>query len=399
MMSFISLTFIAVACIGCLGTLGMTCVFPLLGGMLHFLSLRLSGGSTKDTTRTPVKRIAILIPAHNEAHTLALTLTSVQKSISHLQAKHPKIQVVVRIGADGCTDTSEKIAHSFGVEVLQFPGQGKWKTVHALVKASQDSDWVVMADSGILWPDNFLLECLPLCEQSDVMGVAPTYQNPSPGIVERMIWNLERVLKTLENISGGPVSVHGPTVLYRQAILQTALDQLTRKSEAQQAGWINDDVVISLFLRLTQPQQRIVYLSSVAAFDSVESQIDVKTQKPLRELNRRKRIVLGNLQWMRIILRPYARQNLSASLIACRRIFRMLWAYWMLALAVGGISLMFLLQGLNLSLALSLFIILLAFAIVVSPTLRPLQMLLDAGWVSLMAPYYWMSKQSLSRWK
>ncbi len=378
--------FNAFLAIGLLGLSAMTWLFPVIARIYA----RRQGFLGKNNAQTdPISRIAIVIPAHNEVRTLPKTLPSIVASIEHLKKTHPGIQVDIRVGADGCSDHTAELARSFGAEVLESnPSRGKWKIVHEMIRASQNADWIVLADSGIIWPQNFLSECIPYCQQRGVIGVSPTYRNPSAGLVEKLIWNLECALKTLENAAGGPVSVHGPTVMYRQTELRTAFDALTSMGST----WINDDVAISLFLRLTRPNGRIVYIPSVGSWDCPEAHLEAATGAPIREFNRRKRMVLGNLQWMTAILKPNWHTNKVASLIALRRIFRMLWAYW-IAACVLAVAWMLGISG---------FLILtvagMIFGIIFLGK-RPIQMLVDAGFVSLSAPYYLASGQNLMRWK
>lgn len=372
--------------IGLFGFLAMTWLFPIIS---KFYAHRTNARRATTNQRAPLSKIAILIPAHNEELTLPKTLPAIVACKEHLQKHYPNIQVDIRIGADGCTDRTIEIAQSFGAEVFENnPSQGKWKTVYRMIQASQDADWIALADSGILWPENFLSACVSYAEQNDVIGIAPTYRNPSAGWVEKIIWGLEARLKSIENTAGGPISVHGPTVLYRQKDLRAAFDALT----ASGTTWINDDVAISLWLRLHRPEGRVVYVTSVGSWDCPESHIDSRTGTHIREFNRRKRMVLGNIQWMTQILAPAWRRNDLAALIALRRIFRMLWAYWVLALTLtaalvlgfGYFSVLAVITG--------------TLGVLVLGT-RPLQMLLDAGFVSLSAPYYWATGQGLSRWK
>lgn len=376
------------AIVGVLGFSAMTWLFPAVARLVAL-------GLEKDRSVLPrkaVRRIAILIPAHNEERTLVETLPSMRASIQYLRQRNPEIEVDIRIGADGCKDRTVEIARSFGVEVLEAPvSRGKWRTVHELIRLSAGADWIVLSDSGILWPENFLAECVPYMNQSNTIGVAPTYRNPSAGIVEKIIWEMECFLKTMENAGGGTVSVHGPTVMYRREELLSAFDSLS----ASGTTWINDDVAVSLHLRLNYPDQKIVYVPKVASWDCPESHLEA-SGVPLREFNRRKRMVLGNIQWINLILRPQWRRNPLAALIAFRRIFRVIWIYWILAFGMA------VLLGAAIAFGFGYFSILalaVAGVVVAMVGARPIQMLMDSGFVSLMAPYYLISGQGLSRWK
>jgi cellulose synthase/poly-beta-1,6-N-acetylglucosamine synthase-like glycosyltransferase len=373
------------AIIGVLGFSAMSWLFPAIAWL--FAGSKRKMMTTRERV-LPVKKIAIVMPAHNEERTLVETLPSMRAAIAHLQRSRPEIQVDIRIGADGCKDRTVEIGRSFGAEVVEsVVSRGKWRTVHELVRSSTDADWIVLSDAGILWPENFLTGCLPYWEDADAIGVAPTYRNPTAGLVEKFIWNFECWLKTMENSAGGPVSVHGPTVTYRRSNLLATLDALS----ATGTSWINDDVAITLYLRLMEPGKKVIYLPSIASWDCAASHIEA-SGAPIREFNRRKRMVLGNIQWLKQILIPQWRKNPLAALVTLRRIFRIIWAYWIIAfvlIAAFGLGFM-------------PFLILtmagggIGIAIVGA---RPLLMLADSCFVSLAAPYYLVSGQGLSRWK
>jgi cellulose synthase/poly-beta-1,6-N-acetylglucosamine synthase-like glycosyltransferase len=384
--------FVGSVLIGIIGFSAMTWFFPLCARLLAPLLRRLCGHSLAKTAEAPVRRIAILIPAHNEERTLTETLPSMLSAIRHLQARHPKVQVDIRVGADGCKDRTVELARSHGAEVMDSPvSRGKWRTVHELIRNASDADWIVLSDAGILWPENFITECLSVMNMPGVMGVAPTYRNPTQGLVEKIIWGMEAFLKTMENAAGGTISVHGPTVMYRRRELLGAFDALS----ASGTTWINDDVAVSLYLRLNHPESRIVYVPSVGSWDCAASHLEA-SGAPIREFNRRKRMVLGNLQWIKMILVPNWDKNPLAAFVSLRRVFRIIWIYWILAFGVAFVLMSALAFGLGYFLVLAL-----ASSILVVRILgaRPIQMLMDSGFVSFLAPYYLVSGQGLSRWK
>jgi hypothetical protein len=132
-------------------------------------------------------------------------------------------------------------------------------------------------------------------------------------------WLLERRLKHLENRSGGPISVHGATVLYRAEALEKVF-----QSFGSQA-WINDDVVIPLALRCYFPEQHLVYLADTVVIDE-SLQSDICTAS---DYNRRIRLVQGNLEW---ISHSFWLQFNAPTILAMRRIFRLAWGFWLLCL-------------------------------------------------------------------
>lgn len=373
--------------IAAFGISAMTWLFPVLA---RGIATARKGTEPKTTQKTEItKRFSIVIPAHNEEATIAQTLTSIEAAIVKLKSIRPEVEVEILVGADGCTDRTVELAKTFNVEVTEAtPALGKWKTINQLVAKTEGSDWVALADAGIIWPENFLMESVALGEQPGVVGISPTYRNPSAGKVEETIWSLETWLKSMENEAGGPVSVHGATVLYRRKELAEALAHLATLSPT----WLNDDVAISISMRMNHPESRIVYLPHLGTWDCPESVATESTGAPIREFNRRKRMVIGNLQWIRSILFKDWNRNEVAGIVALRRVFRLLWAYWLVALALATPFILGPVPTLILS------VVGLAGGVLVLG-MRPLQMLTDSCLVSLLAPYYLVSGKGLSKWK
>lgn len=50
-------------------------------------------------------------------------------------------------------------------------------------------------------------------------------------------------------------------------------------------------------------------------------------------------MVIGNLQWIRSVLLPVFARDWRVGLIALRRVFRVLWAYWVGALVIATVLL------------------------------------------------------------
>src|SRR5438309_1521729 len=80
----------------------------------------------------------------------------------------------------------------------------------------------VQADAGIEWPDDFLVQIVPLALRPELMAIAPSYRVPDAGTFEKLVWGIERHFKRIESALGGPVTVHGATVAYRRAELVEA---------------------------------------------------------------------------------------------------------------------------------------------------------------------------------
>ena len=120
------------------------------------------------------------------------------------------------------------------------------------------------------------------------------------------------------------MSVHGATVGYKAEALKQVFAYLNGRE------WLNDDVVIPLTLRALFPQGVLLYPAGEV--------LDKGIAKDARDGPRRQRILTGNLQWAGYLLPDCFRRNPVAGLLAMRRLFRVLWAYW-LALATLSLAL------------------------------------------------------------
>lgn len=272
-------------------------LFPFLAALFF---RRHYGPSSQSAT------LDVLIPAHNEAAIITATIRSIQYAA-------PSARIF--IGADACTDSTANLARGLNAEVIEFQNKSKWRTLLALLEYSR-ADWVAFVDAGALWPQQ--LGQAVLSVDDSIAAVAPAYQNEA-GRAEKLHWLWERLLKAIESQSVGPVSVHGATVFYRRRALNQALLLLREKD------WLNDDVAIPSAIHAANAG-RIQY-----RYDLVVQ--DLGANAP--ERGRRLRLVKGNIEWAKELF-PRLTKNRVALLVSLRRFFRLFWAYWLVALAVGA---------------------------------------------------------------
>lgn len=316
--------------IGVAGCLGMTWLFPLLANLLSCAQAGAPPKTENHEHRSVV--LNILLPVHNGEKSIAATLESVLLACHIAREKNPNLRCEVLVGLDGCNDNTAQIAARYGVKIYEFPKRrGKWHTVRELVKMSGKAGWVALVDCGTRWPEEFLVRVLPHFLKSNCVALAPSYVKSDGGILEHGLWLLERHLKSLEGCAGGPVTVHGATVFYRRRELCRAFYVLGSRD------WLNDDVVVPMMLRTLFPQMHIAYLPSFSVYDGRSMPWDSKVSSS-SEFARRSRIAAGNTQWMRCLLPALCMRNHPAALVALRRAFRVLWAYW-LALFMAGLIL------------------------------------------------------------
>ena len=360
---------VVLAFLSFLGICGMTILFPLLAAVVRVPSSRCSARSSLP------RNISILVPAHNEEALLPATLFGMREAIQETR-KQWNCHFRILVGADGCTDKTEQVAREMGIEVVSMSSKtGKWGTLSNLVTHCAESEWTILADCGVSWPRNFLTRLAPFLVKEDTIGVAPTYRNNTSGMLEKLVWRMESVIKRIELRSGGPVSVHGATVCYRTKELASALDFLSRRH------WLNDDIVIPLALRALYPTKRLVYVGSLAVTES---------PKPARyersEFRRRRRLVVGNIQWIAFLWGPVWRYNSVAAILACRRVFRLLWAYWA---AFACLAVVFCLGIFSVSVPCIVGLTMVCMVAVVYDS--QLKAVFESSLASILAPYYLLS--------
>jgi glycosyltransferase involved in cell wall biosynthesis len=344
----------------------MTFLFPVLAALVGVAPHR---GNRTDPQST---RLAILIPAHNEERLLTETLKSISDSINEA---HVDLFYTFRVivGADGCTDRTEGVAQEMNAEVLKMPVKsGKWGTIAALVEMCSETDWIILADCGVRWPRDFIRRVLTLIQDENTIAIAPSYRNDASGFIEKIIWGTERAIKRIEEKSGGPVSVHGATICYRAGELRAALTFLSTHR------WINDDIVIPLVLRALYPTKKIVYGLSLTVKESPKQPSDVGS-----EFRRRQRLVHGNIQWIKLLWGSVWRRNQIAALLACRRVFRVLWVYWV---GCGALAVAYYSDTLQYPASYILLFVLVCAGLVFY--VSQLRNLFHSGLASALAPYY-----------
>jgi cellulose synthase/poly-beta-1,6-N-acetylglucosamine synthase-like glycosyltransferase len=300
----------------------------------------------------------ILIPAHNEAESLPASLKSLRQLESGEIFTQPRLIVGLSHWQGPAADKASREADA----VISISEAGKWKALVALIESSK-ADWVALVDSGTVWPKDMLIQLTKYFRQSDVMAINPRYSEEKSGLVQKLVWGLESQLKSIENLSGGPISLHGSTIFYRRNELQSAIQVL--KSDE----WWNDDVVVPLMLRKLYDRKKIIYATEVKV-------VDLFPASNINELKRRKRVLFGNLQWVKKLMPEVLNSQYLLGIIAFRRIARMLWA-WAITFVCLGLLLM----------QTKLAFVYLTGAVILA--LMPKgRRLFDAFWVSLMMPVY-----------
>ncbi len=275
----------------------------------------------------------ILIAAFNEEVTIIPTLKSFEECLKVLKKNNSNMVVSAFVGLDHCTDQTLNRVLDFKksakLEVRYFENngaRGKWFILKQLIELSS-ADWVSLTDCGSIWNSDLLFRVESLLRKNDLICVAPSYLPVNARALETIYWRLEQFIRTIENLGGGSIMVHGLSVFYKREALIRAIALLG------DTHWFNDDVAIPLTLRLDDPQNKIYYFADINQVAWVR---DIGVVSDVRiELKRRKRILIGNLQIIKILILPRFKFFSLTSWISLRLVFKSFWAYWATCVGIG----------------------------------------------------------------
>jgi cellulose synthase/poly-beta-1,6-N-acetylglucosamine synthase-like glycosyltransferase len=319
------------------GTAGLLFATALPALIARFFSARPARSKPPESA---APSLGILIAAHNEQAIIGATLDSIAAAVRHRGAGATRIVV----GLDRCTDETEGVVRQWATDhavpvVLQFKKgpAGKWQMLCELLQETS-SDWVAFVDCGSIWHPELLAWARPAFANSDVLAVAPSYMPASVGRLEFLQWQLEQWIKATEDAAGGPISVHGATVLYRRRPLVETLAHLKGRM------WLNDDLVIPSALRTLNPAGRIHYLRAPAPIAGAVMDRGLKPGLSV-EWGRRHRMAHGSAEWLCLMVALKVWRRPSIALLVSRRISRILWPFWFTSLASGGLLLAWRMTG------------------------------------------------------
>ena len=306
--------------------LGLLLVFSTFGGVSAACGLLAAPARRKTSEGMDQNLLHILIPAHNEEKKIAYTFESIEQ-----EWKRCPFPIKITVGMDSCTDGTAAVVNSWSSRLpitgQNFSYRSKWKNLKALVQgADQSAPWVFLIDAGTVLDEGVFTSLRNQMIDSDVAALAPSYRMEGSSQLHAWFWMFERQLKTWENNLGGPISIHGAAVAYRRDVIQAVYAKLEGEGEFK-----NDDVILPLASRVFFPDLKIRYLPNTYIHDNADHEkLDFKTQ-----WIRRKRMVLGNLQWLRFAIREEKRMSGKVWVVALRRILRPFWFVSFLILSLG----------------------------------------------------------------
>lgn len=277
----------------------------------YFLALALVGHWRReravdiDPARWP--RVSILVPAHNEAETIAAALQS------SLEIDYPNFEIVVV--DDGSTDETLAIARGFegshgGVHVRVFekPNAGKW-SAHNLAFRHAEGEMLLCVDADSrLEPASLRHLVRALLRDPRAGGVAGQVRVRNRDRILTRLQALEYLncngsTRSAQSSAGSVLVVPGPIGLFYRHTLEAVHDRFGRHEMSAEAGefdgpYENDTFAedFDLSIAVLALEQRVIYepraISQTKAPDSV-----------LALLNQRYRWQRGSIQVLRKFFR------------------------------------------------------------------------------------------------
>ena len=168
------------------------------------------------------RKVAILIPAHNEEELLAETLKSLLSLVP---------QRDIYVVNDGSKDATESIARRFTKNVLTlFPNQGKAGAINAGIvyfELTGRYEYIMPIDADTLVSPNFLKNSLPHFE-ADSKGAIAAIVGKVVGrntrwITTYRLWEYEiaqTVHKAAQSVLGAIIVCPGPSTIYRTSVFK-----------------------------------------------------------------------------------------------------------------------------------------------------------------------------------
>lgn len=316
------------------------------------------------------RKLEILIPAHDDAPVIAETVSRLRRQVDAVLPGYPGVRISIHVGADDCRDETAKIAFRSGAKVSVFSDlRSRWKTLKALVDASE-ADWIIVADPTIRWGDEFLSDVLSHGVCGAILALDPS-RGAGP------LGKLEDHLRELENRVGGPIGFRAGAWVFEATVLRSTLQAMSSRD------WYSLGSVIPLALRLKHPQSRTL---AQPRLDASEGSLDLKSR--FREM-------MGELQWIRLLLPHALNQNPRVGLLALRRAAQVFWVYGWLFTFLGIV-----LQSSLLAILMSAALVGIGAGFLARGGLA-IRTFRDAAIVSLAAPLLWFKAGSASqiRWK
>jgi len=225
-------------------------------------------------------RIAIVIPAYNEAQWIA-------EKIRNLAAlDYPTEHLQVIIGCDGCSDQTFEFATKTAQEpecahlnlnIINFKhNRGKVALLNELL-ANIECDLVALTDTSALISIDALLIAAERFKDPQIGVLNSHYRLITAGSEgEQAYWDYQSQIKQSEAALGSTLGAHGALYIFRSELF-----------EPLAADTINDDFILPM---------KIVIAGYRAEYEDAINALELETADDQQDQQRRRRIAAGNFQ-------------------------------------------------------------------------------------------------------
>ncbi|MGW3009180.1 glycosyltransferase [Streptomyces sp. NPDC001219] len=140
----------------------------------------------------PPSALAVVIPAHNEAHELPAALAALRVALRHPEAAGAPVVTVV--AADACTDTTAAIAAHWGAAIVELPAHNVGAARAAgvacalrLLGSRGERAWIATTDADSLVPPWWLAHQLRCARQGWHCVVGTVRIRPNAALAPRTV--------------------------------------------------------------------------------------------------------------------------------------------------------------------------------------------------------------------
>jgi cellulose synthase/poly-beta-1,6-N-acetylglucosamine synthase-like glycosyltransferase len=223
--------------------------------------------------------VSVVIVAHNEA-------AGIDAKIENVYAlDYPSDRLEVIVASDGSDDgTNERVAaHAWrGLRLLELPRTGKIPALNAAV-AQASGEIVVFSDANSMFTPDALRELVAPFADPTVGAVGGNQRYVADGaghmasVGERIYWNYDRALKSLQSRIGSMTSATGAIHAIRRELFRAV------------PSGVSDDFVTST--RAIRQGYRLCFAEKAIAYEHVAASEEAEFSRKVRVMTRALRAV------------------------------------------------------------------------------------------------------------
>jgi cellulose synthase/poly-beta-1,6-N-acetylglucosamine synthase-like glycosyltransferase len=285
--------------------------------MLLYLSAKLMRRSVRKQPIAP--NVTAIIAAYNEEHVIGERIENL------LLSDYPKERLQIVIASDGSTDETLTIAQQYeseGLAALSLPRRGKSYAIKEAVMRAR-GDILVFSDANTMFDSHTISRLVENFADPEVGGVAGAKvyslerKGDSSGRGEKLYWQYDTWLKSLETMTGSAVSADGAVYAIRRELFTPVTTG-------------SDDAFIST--GIVAQGKRLVFEPRAVAHEPVLANTE-------REFDRKSRIAVQGLHvlWARrALLNPF-RYGFYSIVLLSHKVLRRIVPYLFLLLLVSSI--------------------------------------------------------------